>query len=99
VEVCTKDILYWFIQNQTHFGMPRGAKLTLALNKLYRLLFIQIQTLPPSMQSLLKKSIDFICKTPNKNSIGDQLLTKRPIELKDNSYRNCTSRYVEHVPG
>ena len=58
MEVCTKDILYWFIQNQTHFGMPRDAKLTLALNKLYRLLFIQIQTLPTSMQSFLKESID-----------------------------------------
>jgi hypothetical protein len=26
VEVGTKNILYWFMKGQTHFGMPRGAK-------------------------------------------------------------------------
>ena len=24
---------YWFIESQTHFGMPKGAKMSLALNK------------------------------------------------------------------
>ena len=28
-----KNILYWFIEGQTHFGMPRGAKIGLVLNK------------------------------------------------------------------
>ena len=32
MEVCTKNILYRFIEGQTHFGMPRGAKTSLALN-------------------------------------------------------------------
>ena len=34
VEVWMKDILYWFIEGQTYFGMPRGAKMSLALNEL-----------------------------------------------------------------
>ena len=28
-----KNILYWFIEGETHFGMPRGAKMSLAFNK------------------------------------------------------------------
>jgi hypothetical protein len=30
VEVWIKDILYWFMEDQTHFGMSRGAKMSLA---------------------------------------------------------------------
>jgi hypothetical protein len=26
-----KNILYWFTEGQTHFGMPKGAKMSLAL--------------------------------------------------------------------
>ena len=33
VEVWAKNILYQFIEGQTHFGMPRGAKMSLALNE------------------------------------------------------------------
>jgi hypothetical protein len=33
VEVSTKNILYQFIEYQTHFTMPRRAKLSLALNE------------------------------------------------------------------
>ena len=33
MEVCTKNILYWLIEGQTHFGMPRGAKMSLALSE------------------------------------------------------------------
>jgi hypothetical protein len=33
VEVWTKNILYWFMKGQTHFGMPRGAKMSLALHE------------------------------------------------------------------
>jgi hypothetical protein len=29
-----KNILYWFIEGQTQFGMPGGAKMNLALNEL-----------------------------------------------------------------
>lgn len=33
VEAWTNDILYQFIEGQTHFGVPRGAKTYLALNE------------------------------------------------------------------
>ena len=28
-----KYILYWFIEDQTHFGMSRGAMMSLAINE------------------------------------------------------------------
>ena len=28
-----QKILYWFIKGQIYFGMPRGAEMSLALNK------------------------------------------------------------------
>ena len=31
MEVGTKNILYWSIEGPTHFGMPRDAKMSLAL--------------------------------------------------------------------
>ena len=33
MEVCMKNILYWFIEGQTHFSMPRGAKMNIVLNE------------------------------------------------------------------
>jgi hypothetical protein len=49
VEVWTKKILYKLIEGQTHFDMPRGPKMSLALNDQNRLLFIQIRALSLSM--------------------------------------------------
>ena len=34
MEVCTKNILYRFIESQTHIGIPLGARMSLTLNKL-----------------------------------------------------------------
>ena len=31
VQVCIKNILYWFIEGQTRLGMPRGIQMSLAL--------------------------------------------------------------------
>ena len=33
VEIWTKNILYGFNEGQTHFGMPRDAKMSLILNE------------------------------------------------------------------
>ena len=41
VEVRTKNIQYWIIDGQPHFGMPRGAKMSLTLNEPNSLLFIE----------------------------------------------------------
>ena len=34
MEVSTKNILYQFIEGQTHFGIARGAEMSLVLNEL-----------------------------------------------------------------
>ena len=64
VEVLMKNILSpRFFEGPNHFGMPRGNKI-LALNEPNRLLFLQIQRLPPSMHKW-KEIIDCIKKTSN----------------------------------
>ena len=65
-----KNILYWFIEGQTHFGMPRGAKIGWSSMKGTRLLFIQIQTLPSSGHHKWKEIIDFVCWTTIEKSQG-----------------------------
>ena len=59
------NILYPFIKGQTHIAISRSAKVSLALK---RLLFVQIQTLPPSMHHMWKEIIDIVCKTTNGKS-------------------------------
>ena len=67
-----KDIPYRSIQCRTHFGMPRGAKMCLALNGPHkiRLLFIRIQRLPLSMQHQWTEIIDIVYTTTDRNSEG-----------------------------
>jgi hypothetical protein len=67
-KVLTKNIPYQFIQGQTHFDVSRGATMSLALNTM--LFFIQIQTLPPSMNHRWKYIIDIITIRPIENHIG-----------------------------
>jgi hypothetical protein len=33
MEICTKNVVYQFIKGQTHFGMPRGVKMSLACDE------------------------------------------------------------------
>jgi hypothetical protein len=44
-----------------------------------RLLFVQIQILPPSMHQKRKESIDIVCKTTNRNSYGNNSQRKVPL--------------------
>jgi hypothetical protein len=78
VEVWTENILYRFMEGQAHFGMPRGAKMSLALHEPYRMFYVQTSTLPPRMHQKLTKHGRF-CKQNN------QLPTKTHVELKDDS--------------
>ena len=48
-----------------------------------RLLFIQIQALPPSMHHKWKEINDFVCKTTSRKS-QETSPGETPIELKDN---------------
>lgn len=58
------NTLYQFIEGQTPLGMPRGAWLSMCQN---RLLFDQIQALPPRMHHNWKGVIEFIRHTTNGN--------------------------------
>jgi len=40
VEVWTKNFLFWFIKEHAHFGIPRGAKMSLTPNELIKLFFV-----------------------------------------------------------
>ena len=49
VEASTKNIPYWFIEGQTHFGMTGSTKRSLASMYRYGMFSIQSQALPPSI--------------------------------------------------
>jgi hypothetical protein len=42
---------YWFVEGQTHFGMPEGAKMSLAPNEQIQNILIQTSTPIPSMHA------------------------------------------------
>ena len=65
-----KNILYRYIDGQTHLGMPRGAIMSSSPMKQNRLFFIHLQTLPLGMHYKWKEIIDSECKTTNQISWG-----------------------------
>ena len=81
VEVWTKNILYWFIEGQTHFGMSRGANLSLAL---YEPKEVALHSNSISTSKYApQEERNFWCYMKNNQwiIIGVQLPTKSPIEL------------------
>jgi hypothetical protein len=76
VEVWTKNILYRFMEGQTHFST--SLKPLWSFMNRYRMFFVQTSTIPPRMHQKLSKHGKF-CKQNN------QLPTKSHVELKDNS--------------
>jgi hypothetical protein len=66
VEVSSKNILYWLIEVQTHVGMPRGAKMSLALNEAIRVASYKFKHYLQACTTIGKKYI--VCKTTNKKS-------------------------------
>jgi hypothetical protein len=59
VEVCVKNILYQFIKGPTRFGCQEVLKRGRPSMYQNKLLFIQIQTLHPSMSQKWKDFIEF----------------------------------------
>ena len=64
-----QNILYWFIEGQTHFGMPRGANMDCSL-------FKPPHRLQACNKNLLNMEVLY-AKQPT--------LAKTPVELKDNA--------------
>jgi hypothetical protein len=84
-----KNLLYSFSGSQTHFGMPRGAKMSLTPMNRYRMFFIQTFT---STQNLHWKPTEH-GKFSKQNT---QLPTKTPTELKDNSIAALKFRQLQY---
>lgn len=62
--------------------MARGTKMSLPLIEQNRLLFIEIQPLPPRIHHKWKETLEVIMQNNQWNIIGDQLPTKSTIVLK-----------------
>ena len=77
MEVEVKTLSYWFIEDQilVHFGMPRGAKMNLALNELKH----HLPACTPSQNRLLT----LYAEQPMESHRGQSLATKTSIEVKD----------------
>ena len=71
LEVWTKKILYWFIDSQTRSSIPRGAKMSLVLNQLNRLLFIQILTVPQTMHRKWQENYWYRIQNNQWDFVGD----------------------------
>jgi hypothetical protein len=68
VEVCTKSVLYWIIEGQTNFGMPRGAKVSLALNVPQKVALHSISNTTSKHAPGGYKLLDTVCKSTNGKS-------------------------------
>ena len=94
-----KNILYQFIVGRTHFTVPRGARITLALNEpkigYYLIKFEHyLQAYITSGNNLLI----MYAKLPMK-IICDQLPAKSPIELKHKSNASLFDQlFIIHHP-
>ena len=77
MDVQTKNT-HQFVEGQTHFGMSRDAKMSLAIDAPNRLLFAQIQTLPPIMHHKWKAVVDLVCTNTNGKSQGTNSQHKIP---------------------
>lgn len=87
VEIWTKNICVGSFQDQTRFGMGRGAKLSMSLKWTERMCSKHSKSSTTSEDASQVEIVMEIVvgKTTKWTIIGDQLLTISRIELKDNS--------------
>ena len=106
VEVWYKNILNRFIEGQTHFGMPSGAKMILILNEPHKIGCSSFNSTTTSRHATQVERNYWYCIQNNQwKIIDDQLPTRSTVELKDNSnvvYQQKTLKtllYREHDQG
>ena len=70
MEVRTKkNILYCFLEGQTHFGMPEGARMSLALNEPEQVaLPSNSNTTSEDAPQVEREKVHFVCKSTNGKS-------------------------------
>ena len=81
MQVWTKNILYWFIDSQTHLVCQEVLQWVWPSMNQNRLLFVQIQPLSPSMQPKWKEIFDIVCKATNGKSFANSR-KKVPLSRK-----------------
>ena len=60
-----RNILHRYVESQTHFGMPRGAKMSLALNEPNKVALCSNSNTTSKHAPTVVSNIDFVCKTTN----------------------------------
>ena len=85
VEVQLKNILYWYWGSNSFRLVKKVLKWVWPTRNRNRLLFIQIQTIPPSMHQKWEETIDIVCKATNGKLWGTNSRWKVPLSFKDNS--------------
>ena len=81
MQVWTKNILYWFIDSQTHLVCQEVLQWVWPSMNQNRLLFVQIQPLSPSMQPKWKEIFDIVYKATNGKSFANSR-KKVPLSRK-----------------
>ena len=76
VDIWTNNILYRFIEGQTHIGMPRGANMDLALNVPKEVALSADSDTTSSMHHKVERNNWYCIQSNQWKIIGDQL----PIE-------------------
>ena len=104
VGVWTKNTLYRFVEGQTHLGMSRGAKMSLAPNVLRYNLYTSpsmhwkptkhgkylLQNNQPATKTLVQSQVTLLHANLQWKIVGDQGPTRCSMELKDNSIGVCS---------
>ena len=80
VEVWTKEILYQFIEGQTQFYMPRGAEMSVAVNKLNQVALHSNSNTDSKHAPQVEINYQFSMQIKKWKIMGHQLPTKTPIE-------------------
>ena len=70
---------YQFIKGQTHFGMPRGAKMTLAVNETKYVALRSNSDTTSVHAPQLERNYRFGMQNNQWKIIGDELPTKAPL--------------------
>ena len=90
VEVWTKNILYRFIEGQTHFGMPRGDKMSLALNKAKHVACHSNSFSTSKYAPRVERNYWYCIQNNQWKIIEDKLPMSIPVELKRTLLRLVT---------
>ena len=86
VEDWMKNILYQFIKDQTHVGMPRGPKMSMALAEPKQVALRSKLNTTSEHTPQVERNYWFPMQNNQQNIIREELSTKSPIQFKETLY-------------